>query len=74
MNRLVVNPGTPQAWEIQLKPGTNSLGRGDANDFKINDPSVSGSHCQILVSDHSVVLKDSSSSNGTFVGGTRIQD
>jgi hypothetical protein len=44
MNRLIVNPGTPQAWEIQLKPGTNALGRSDANDFKINDASVSGSH------------------------------
>ncbi len=73
MNRLVVNPGTPQAWEIQLKPGSNSLGRSDANDFAINDPSVSGSHCQIVVSDASAVLTDSGSTNGTFVGGTRIQ-
>src|SRR5580704_738139 len=73
MNRLVVNPGTPQAWEIQLKPGSNSLGRSDANDFAINDPSVSGSHCQIVVTDASAVLTDSGSTNGTFVGGTRIQ-
>jgi hypothetical protein len=74
MNRLVVHPGTPQAWEIQLKPGLNSFGRSDANDFKINDPSVSGSHCQIMVSDSSVVLRDAGSTNGTFVGGTRIQE
>jgi hypothetical protein len=74
MNRLIVHPGTPQAWEIQLKPGPNSFGRNEANDFKINDPSVSGSHCQILVHDGSVVLKDSGSTNGTFVGGTRIQE
>ncbi len=74
MNRLVVNPGTPQAWEIQLKPGANSLGRSEANDFQINDPSVSGSHCQIVVSDHSAVLVDSGSTNGTFVGNTRIRE
>ncbi len=74
MNRLVVNPGTPQAWEIQLKPGSNSLGRGDANDFKINDPSVSGSHCQISVEDNTAVLRDSGSTNGTFVGGARVQE
>jgi pSer/pThr/pTyr-binding forkhead associated (FHA) protein len=73
MSHLVVNPGTPQAWEIQLKPGTNSIGRGEANDFKINDPSVSGSHCQILVSDSSVVLTDLGSTNGTFVAGSRTQ-
>jgi hypothetical protein len=74
MNRLVVNPGTPQAWEIQLKTGPNSLGRSDANDFTINDPSVSGSHCQIVVEDNSVVLSDSGSTNGTFVGGARIRE
>ena len=74
MNRFVVNPGTPEAWEIQLKPGANSIGRSDANDFKINDPSVSGSHCQVLVSESSVVLRDSSSTNGTFVGGSRIKE
>ena len=74
MNRLVVNPGTPQAWEIQLKPGANSLGRNDANDFTINDPSVSGSHCQIVVGDNSVVLTDSGSTNGTFAGGSRVQE
>lgn len=39
-HRLVVNPNTPQTWEIQLKPGLNSLGRGDANDFTIADPRV----------------------------------
>ena len=74
MSRLVVNPGTPQAWEIQLKPGTNTLGRADANDFAINDPSVSGSHCQILVGDNSVLLRDSGSTNGTYVGGARISE
>ena len=74
MSRLVVNPGTPNTWEIQLKPGSNSLGRGEANDFIINDPSVSGSHCQIVVDDGSVALRDIGSTNGTFVGGARIQE
>ena len=73
MSHLVVNPGTPHAWEIQLKPGANSIGRSEANDFQINDPSVSGSHCQILVNDGSAVLTDSGSTNGTYVGGSRIQ-
>ena len=74
MSCLVVNPGTPQAWEIQLRPGVNSLGRSEANDFTIHDPSVSGFHCQIVVSDHSAVLKDSGSTNGTFVGGARVEE
>lgn len=73
MSRLVVNPGTQQTWEILLKPGVNLLGRGDANDFRINDPSVSGSHCEILVDADAVFLKDTGSTNGTFVGGSRVQ-
>lgn len=74
MNRLVINPGTPQALEVQLKPGVNTLGRGEANDFKINDPSVSGSHCRIVASDSAVVLTDLGSTNGTFFGGARVQE
>ena len=74
MSLLVVNPGTAQAWEINLKPGANLLGRGDSNDFKINDPSVSGSHCQISVTDNQAVLRDSGSTNGTFVAGSPIRE
>lgn len=73
-NRLLVNPGTPQAWEIQLKSGTNRLGRGDDNDFQINHPSVSGTHCEIIVSSAGVMLKDLDSTNGTYVNRARVQE
>ena len=72
MARLVINPGAPTAWEIQLRPGINLLGRGFANDFKIEDPSVSGSHCQIVVEHGNVVIKDLGSTNGTYINGRRI--
>lgn len=73
-NRLLVNAGTPQAWEIQLRPGLNRIGRGEHNDFVIPHPSVSGSHCEITVSPGSVVLKDLSSTNGSFVNGAPVQE
>lgn len=66
-NRLLVNPGTPQAWEITLRPGINRIGRGPENDFTINHQSVSTHHCEITVSDQTVTLKDLGSTNGTFV-------
>ena len=66
-NRLIINPGTPQAWEIQLKPGLNRIGRGDDNDFVINHQSVSTHHCEITVTDSTVTLRDLGSTNGTFV-------
>jgi hypothetical protein len=40
MPRLVVNPRSSDAWEIQLKPGITFIGRGFSNDFKILDGSV----------------------------------
>jgi hypothetical protein len=74
MPRLVVNPGSPAAWEVQLKPGDNFLGRSEANDFKLADPSVSGSHCQITVSDGVVVVRDLGSTNGTFVNRAPVHE
>jgi hypothetical protein len=74
MPRLIINPRTPQAREIQLKPGDNYLGRGFANDFKVEDPSVSGSHCQIVVSGRSVLVKDLGSTNGTFINRSPIKE
>ncbi len=73
-NRLLVNPGTPQAWEIQLKPGQNRLGRADQNDFQVNHPSVSGLHCEIVVSSAGVLLKDLGSTNGTYVNRAPVHE
>jgi hypothetical protein len=73
MARLVVQPGSPAAWEIQLKAGTNSFGRGPANDVTLDDPSVSGSHCQIVVESGKAVVIDLGSTNGTFVNRARVR-
>ena len=74
MARLVVQPGSPTAWEIKLKEGTNSLGRNPANDFKLDDPSVSGSHCQIVLENETAVIKDLGSTNGTFVNQAPVKE
>src|SRR3954470_4381736 len=74
MPRLVINPGTPQARELQLKPGVNYIGRGFANDHKIDDGSVSTSHCQIMVDGSLVIVKDLGSTNGTYINRTEVQE
>jgi hypothetical protein len=74
MPRLLINPGTPSTWEIQLRPGSNSLGRGTANDFQINHPSVSGSHCQIVLENGSALIRDLGSTNGTFINRAPVKE
>lgn len=74
MARLVINPGSPAAWEVQLKPGSNSLGRGPANDFQITDPSVSTNHCQIHMEDGNALIRDLGSTNGTFVNRALVKE
>ena len=74
MARFLVNPGTPQEWEIQLKPGPNRLGRGDNNDFTIPHGSVSGSHCEVILSDSGALLRDLGSTNGTFINRSPVKE
>jgi len=73
-HRLLVNAGTPQAWEIQLRPGPNRLGRGEDNDHQVNHPSVSTHHCEIVVSAAGALLKDLGSTNGTFLNRAPVRE
>ena len=74
MHRLVVNPDTTEAWELQLKPGPNQLGREPDNDLQIDHPSVSSVHCVIEVENGSVRLMDLGSANGTFVNSAQVDE
>lgn len=71
--QLIVNPRTPNAWEVRLKAGVNTFGRSPANDFRIDDPSVSIFHCEIICDETGVTIRDLNSTNGTFVGLNRVQ-
>ncbi len=71
---LVVNPGTPESWQIELEPGTLLLGRGQENDYPIEHPSVSHSHCRITVSDSGVWIQDLGSTSGTFIDDELVEE
>jgi pSer/pThr/pTyr-binding forkhead associated (FHA) protein len=59
---------------IELNLGVNRLGRSPKNDFPIEHPTVSASHCEIVLAADAVVVRDCLSANGTFVGGRRIKE
>ena len=74
MPKLVIRSSTAPVREFELKAGANSVGRDAANDFKIDDPSVSGFHARIIVDDGSVLIKDLDSTNGTFILHTQVKE
>lgn len=73
MPRLRVNPGTPGQYEILLKPGVVTIGRGAACQCRVEHESVSGTHGQLILQGGSLAVKDLQSTNGTFVDGVPVQ-
>src|SRR5262245_51200435 len=72
-------PPTLELWLVDrefiypLKIGLNTMGRSTDNDVVVEDLYISRRHCAILVHhDHTCVLQDVASKNGTFINGTRI--
>ena len=61
-----------RVYEFALERTT--VGRSDHNTLTIHDPSVSQTHCEILVYGTEVIVRDLGSSNGTFVDGERLQN
>lgn len=67
MARLLIKSGEFGAQAIELKPGVNRVGRHPENDHLIDDPAVSESHCEIVLENGFVMVRDLGSTNGTFI-------
>src|SRR2546428_10198994 len=66
MNKLVLT-GLTHPGEFELEPGFNTLGRNPTNDYRVHDATVSSFHCEIVLSDDSILVRDLGSTNGTFI-------
>ncbi len=73
MPKLVVNPGTSLAREFELKPGVYRIGRAAANEIRVADASLSGSHAELLVQAGIITIKDLGSTNGVFINGSPVK-
>ena len=58
----------------ELKVERTTIGRVDDNAFPIQEPSVSGHHCEIILRGTDVVVRDLNSTNGTFINGEQIKE
>jgi pSer/pThr/pTyr-binding forkhead associated (FHA) protein len=74
MARLVIKNGGLSGSVIELNLGVNRVGRGSDADFQINHPTVSALHCELILSDGAVLIRDCGSTNGTFVNGKAIKE
>lgn len=74
MAKLVVRTDGLDSQVIELKLGVNRLGRSPKNDFQIDHQTVSATHCEVLLADEGVTVRDCASTNGTFADGKRIRE
>ncbi|MCA9675401.1 MAG: sigma-54-dependent Fis family transcriptional regulator, partial [Myxococcales bacterium] len=65
--RGVDAPASLESSGVELTVGT-----ADGNDLKLSDPAVSRHHCVFAVTTRGVELRDLDSTNGTTLGGFRI--
>jgi pSer/pThr/pTyr-binding forkhead associated (FHA) protein len=68
-----LRPASPNAEEVEIRPGVITLGRRAGNDVVLNgDPYVSGQHARITCDEVGCTLTDVGSTNGTTVNGQRL--
>jgi CheY-like chemotaxis protein len=72
MPKLVVLTGSLAGLSLELSANWTTIGRAEGNTFQINDTSISGRHCEILLRGDDVVVGDLNSTNGTFIKGERV--
>jgi pSer/pThr/pTyr-binding forkhead associated (FHA) protein len=74
MARLLIKAEGLEERTLELRLGVNHVGRDPDCDFPISHPTVSSSHCELVLSSDGVLLRDCGSTNGTYVNGDPIQE
>ena len=69
----VINEGPMKGTKFEIHTPLTNVGRGPHNDVSLQDESVSDSHAKILKREGSWWLVDQGSTNGSYIGGRRVQ-
>lgn len=72
MAKLVVVTEGLAATSFELKSERTTIGRLEDNAFQLAESSVSGHHCEVVLSGDEVVVRDLNSTNGTFINDKQI--
>ena len=74
MARLLIKTDGIENRLIELKLGVNRIGRSPDTDFAITHPTVSSLHCEVVLMEEGVTIRDLESTNGTFVDGRPVRE
>src|ERR1700744_5581032 len=70
--QLTTTDGT--SLEFEISSSRARIGRAEDNDFVVPDGSVSSHHGEIFANGEAIELIDHGSTNGTFIGGARVEN
>jgi DNA-binding winged helix-turn-helix (wHTH) protein len=59
--------------EFRITEGEHVIGRDPSLTIRLESPRISRQHARLVVRGHDVTIEDLESTNGTFVGGRRIE-
>jgi DNA-binding NtrC family response regulator len=70
---VVAGPSMGRSFDIDAASSpVTRIGKGPACELVLEDPTVSRRHASLSLGEHGVALRDLGSTNGTWVGGTRV--
>lgn len=74
MTTIIVTHDTNELdeYDFDVEMKTITVGRRSTNDVCVPHLSVSGNHCQILITDSGSFIEDLNSTNGTYINGRLV--
>lgn len=72
--KLVMFKANGQRRDFPVRGEKLAIGRATEADLQIPLGTVSRRHCEILIEDGDVIVRDTGSSNGTYVNDKRVQE
>ncbi|MBC7173298.1 MAG: sigma 54-interacting transcriptional regulator, partial [Polyangiaceae bacterium] len=73
-SRVVVVAGPDLGKELVIDRERVTVGRSVICDLVLSDQAVSGTHCEVLVTEKGFLLRDLESTNGTLVADLRVRE
>lgn len=70
--RVEVKSGPSRGLQLELDDEPIRIGSAEGCAVRVNDPAVSGMHCELTRTAQGLMLRDLGSTNGTFVDGRRV--